>query len=178
MTLRQQLERIYDAYAELLFQYFRARTHSSEEARELLQDFFVKLSPNFRVNSGPTNPVQNEKAWLFAIARNLVIDRVRRSETRDRKTQKYGDELAATPLFADSPDPDLALLRENLSAALLDLPEPQRVVVYLKLIAGMTFSDIATSEGISLNTAISRYRYGIDKLQAILRPVYNEISEP
>lgn len=178
MTPRQQLERIYDTYAELLFQYFRARTRSGDEARELLQDFFVKLGWDRCVSSGPSDPVQNEKAWLFAIARNLVIDRVRRSETRDRKTQKYGDELAATSLFADSPDPDLAQLRENLSAALLDLPEPQRVVVYLKLIADMTFSEIATSESISPNTAISRYRYGIDKLQAILRPVYNEISEP
>lgn len=177
MTLRQQLERIYDTYADLLFQYFRARTRSQDYARELLQDLFAKLADNCSDSGIPEN-VQNEKAWIFAIARNLMIDRIRRRETRQRFTAEFGNEISHTNLFADASDPDTTQLREGLSAALLDLPEPQRVVVYLKLVAGMTFEEIATAEAISANTAVSRYRYATDKLQAALRPVYNEFTKP
>lgn len=177
MTARQHLERIYDTYAELLFQYFRARTRSDDDSHELLQDIFVNLGKH-RAKSGPTDQIHNEKAWLFAIARNLVIDRVRRRDTRHRITQDYVDELTTANLFAHSPDPDVAQLRSDLSTALHDLPEPQRVVVYLKLIASMTFSEIAIAETISSSTAVSRYRYGIEKLQRTLKPVYKEITEP
>jgi RNA polymerase sigma-70 factor (ECF subfamily) len=40
----------------------------------------------------------------------------------------------------------------------------------------MKFEEIADLLEISLNTAASRYRYGIDKLRQRLRPLYNEIK--
>ncbi|MCB1097645.1 MAG: sigma-70 family RNA polymerase sigma factor [Verrucomicrobiae bacterium] len=175
MTARQQLERIYDTYAEVLFQYFRARTRSCEQARDLLQDLFVRLGAGSAA-AALGDGVQNEKAWLFTIARNLVIDHARSADARQRKVHALENEMSATGFFAPSPDPDLARLREDLSAALLALPEPQRIVVYLRLIAGLTFEEIATAEEIPSNTAVSRYRYGIDKLQAALGPVYSEFS--
>jgi RNA polymerase sigma-70 factor (ECF subfamily) len=39
----------------------------------------------------------------------------------------------------------------------------------------MTFAEIAEALEIPANTAASRYRYGIDKLQALLRPLYEEL---
>ena len=47
--------------------------------------------------------------------------------------------------------------------------------MHLKLWEHMTFAEIATALGIPANTAASRYRYGIDKLQAHLRPLYEEL---
>ena len=61
-------------------------------------------------------------------------------------------------------------------AALGELPADQRAVVHLKLWAGQTFEEIAATLEIPLNTAASRYRYGLDKLRARLRPLYNEIK--
>ena len=40
----------------------------------------------------------------------------------------------------------------------------------------MTFEAIAETLGIPLNTAASRYRYGIDKLRERLRPLYEELK--
>ena len=40
----------------------------------------------------------------------------------------------------------------------------------------MTFAEIGGTIGISLNTAASRYRYGIDKLREALRPLYEEVQ--
>ncbi len=39
----------------------------------------------------------------------------------------------------------------------------------------MTFDAIADALDIPLNTAASRYRYGLDKLRTRLRPLYDEI---
>ena len=50
------------------------------------------------------------------------------------------------------------------------------MVVHLKLWEGLTFEQIAIALDIPLNTAASRYRYGLDKLRARLRPLYDEIK--
>ena len=62
-----------------------------------------------------------------------------------------------------------------MNAALGELPSEQRAVVHLKLWEGLTFEQIAESLGIPMNTAASRYRYGLDKLRQRLRPLYDEI---
>jgi RNA polymerase sigma-70 factor (ECF subfamily) len=56
------------------------------------------------------------------------------------------------------------------------LPAEQRAVAHLKLWEKLTFSDIAQTLEIPLNTAASRYRYGLDKLRDRLRPLYDEIK--
>ncbi|HWI56577.1 MAG TPA: sigma-70 family RNA polymerase sigma factor, partial [Bacillota bacterium] len=78
--------------------------------------------------------------------------------------------------FAASTDPDEAAFRTELSAALGELPPEQRAVVHLKLWEGLTFGQIAATLDIPPNTAASRYRYGLDKLRALLRPFYEEIK--
>jgi RNA polymerase sigma-70 factor (ECF subfamily) len=50
-------------------------------------------------------------------------------------------------------------------------------VVHLKLWEGLTFEEIAAALETSANTAASRYRYGIDKMRARLRPFYDEINQ-
>ena len=66
--------------------------------------------------------------------------------------------------------------RERLDEAFSQLPENQATVVQLKLWQGMTFAEIAEAQSISPNTAASQYRYGLNKLRALLRPVYDEIK--
>ena len=63
-----------------------------------------------------------------------------------------------------------------MAAALGELPPDQRAVVHLKLWEGLTFEAIAATLDLPLNTAASRYRYGLDKLRDHLRPLYEEIK--
>ena len=71
---------------------------------------------------------------------------------------------------------DLERAALRLAEALGGLPADQRAVVHLRLWEGLTFNQIAESLEIPLDTAASRYRYGIDKLRARLRPLYDEIK--
>lgn len=63
---------------------------------------------------------------------------------------------------------------ERIRDALLQLPYEQREAVVLHIHGAMKFKDIAGLQGTSVKTVLSRYRYGIDKLKAILK---SEVSK-
>jgi len=118
--------------------------------------------------------VRDARAFLIRFAHNAAIDLMRRRGAR----QKYHEQLAAEPaqLFAPTSDPDESAFRAALTGALGELPPEQRTVVHLKLWEGLTFEQIAAALDVPLNTAASRYRYGLDKLRGRLRPLYDEIK--
>ncbi len=118
--------------------------------------------------------VREERGFLLRMAHNAAIDLIRRHDARERNYAQLAREQIW--LFAKSPDPDEQLFREKLAAALGELPPDQRAVVHLKLWEKLTFEAIAETLEIPLNTAASRYRYGLDKLRDRLRPLYDEIK--
>ncbi len=162
------LETLYDAHAEALFAYALNLTRSETDARDLLQDQFHRLA-----RQPMSEAVRDARGWLLRSMHHLAIDRIRRRATRDRVADQWSKE--PPELFATHADPDEAAFRSGLAEALGELPEDQRSVVHLKLWEGLTFEAIARLLDIPPNTAASRYRYGIDKLRARLRPLYEEI---
>jgi RNA polymerase sigma-70 factor (ECF subfamily) len=64
---------------------------------------------------------------------------------------------------------------EIVTLALSKLPEDQREVVTLKLWGGLTFQEIATAMGISINTVAGRYRYALGALQKQLAPLKEDL---
>ena len=48
------------------------------------------------------------------------------------------------------------------------MPEEQREVVLLRLKSGLKFRDIAKLQQTSINTVLSRYRYGLERLRSLL----------
>lgn len=164
------LEQIYDEHAQALFGYLLNFTRNEADTRDVLQDVFRKLAATPSLLNGADTP----RAFLIRLARNAAVDLTRRRSARDRKYERLAEE---TSQFAPSDNPDEAAFREHLSQSLSELPEDQRSVVHLKLWEKMTFDGIAIALDISPNTAASRYRYGIDKLRTLLRPLYAEINE-
>lgn len=162
-------ERLYDEHAQALFAFLLNLTRHEADTRDLLQEVFVKLANRPALLEG----VRDERAFLLRLAHNLAIDLIRRRGTRENYYGQLAGEPA--PVFAPAADPDDQTFREALAAALGDLPPDQRAVVHLKLWEGLTFERIADLIGIPINTAASRYRYGIDKLRERLRPLYDEI---
>ena len=163
------IERLYDEHAQALFAFLLNFTRHEADTHDLLQELFIKLAKRPELLDG----VRDERAFLLRLAHNLAIDLIRRRGTRE----KNYEQLAREPLavFAPTDAPDEGAFREALAAALGELPAEQREVVHLKLWEGLTFEQIAELLGIPLNTAASRYRYGLDKLRARLRPLYDEI---
>ncbi|HAB19669.1 MAG TPA: RNA polymerase sigma factor [Verrucomicrobiota bacterium] len=163
------LERLYDAHADALFAFLLNLTRDEADTRDTLQEVFLKLARRPEMLGG----VRDVRGFLLRLAHNGAIDLIRRRDSRNRTREALAGEAPA--LFVDTPDPDDAEFRTELASALGELPPDQRAVVHLKLWEGLTFERIAEALEIPLNTAASRYRYGIDKLRTRLRPLYDEI---
>ncbi len=164
-----ELERLYDEHAQALFAFLLNLTRNEDETRETLQEVFIKLARDSSLLAG----ARDVRAFLLRLANNTAIDLMRRRGARQKYHHQFGAEHVG--VFAATSDPDEAVFRAGLTAALGQLPPEQRAVVHLKLWEGMTFEGIAEALEISPNTAASRYRYGLDKLRDLLRPLYEEI---
>ena len=163
------LRQLYDEHARALFAFLLNLTRSEADARDVLQELFLKLIARPERLGG----VREARAFLIRLAHHLAIDAHRRRSTHAALVERAAAEPVA--LFAADSDPDQDAFRTALAAALADIPEEQRAVVHLKLWEQMTFAEIAAALDIPANTAASRYRYGLDKLQALLRPLYDEL---
>jgi len=161
------LEAIYDRHAQAIFAFALSLTRSEAEAKDVLQEIFCRIARRPEILAR----AREERALLLRMTYHRIVD-----ESRSREARKRRAEAAAPALFAPAPNPDENLFQRELERALDGLPEEQRAVVHLKLWGGLTFDAIAAALGIPPNTAASRYRYGLDKLRASLRPLYEEIQ--
>jgi RNA polymerase sigma-70 factor (ECF subfamily) len=164
------LEQLYDGHAQALFAFLLNLTRNESDTRDVLQELFIKVARQPDLLNG----VRDERAFLLRLAHNRAVDLMRRRGTREKNYEQLAADSAAA--FATSDDPDEQEFREALSAALGELPPDQRAVIHLKLWGGLTFEAIAEALDLPLNTAASRYRYGLDKLRDRLRPLYEEIK--
>jgi RNA polymerase sigma-70 factor (ECF subfamily) len=170
MAASPDIARLYDDHAGSLFAFLLNLLRSEADTFDVLQELFLKLGRRPALLRG----ARDERAFLLRLAHNAAIDLIRCQKTRQRNYDQLARESLA--LFAESADPDEQVFREKLAEALGVLPADQRVVVHLKLWEKLTFDAIAEILEIPLNTAASRYRYGLDKLRERLRPIYDEIK--
>lgn len=162
------LERAYTDHAGSVYAFALSLTRAEGEAREVLQEVFVKLA---RVAGSAR--IHDLRAYLLGITHRCVVDQHRRDGARQRTAERMTAQ--SSDWFAPTHDADATAFRQALTAALADLPDDQRAVVHLKLWESHTFAEIAALLDIPPNTAASRYRYGVEKLRAALLPLYEEI---
>jgi RNA polymerase sigma-70 factor (ECF subfamily) len=170
MSLERELARLYDDHAPALFAFLLNLTRSEADTHDVLQDLFVKLARQPDL----LRAIRDERSFLLRLAHNAAIDLMRRRTSRAQRNESFSAETSSA--FAPTVDPDEQAFRNALAEALGELPPDQRAVVHLKLWAGLTFEEIAETLEIPLNTAASRYRYGLDKMRARLRPLYEELK--
>jgi RNA polymerase sigma-70 factor (ECF subfamily) len=157
-----------------LYNFALRNLRSPSAAEEVVQDAFLRVvqgSADFREASRFT-------AWLYAIARNLCIDFLRKRAHRqhrslDEPTAELGD---GAPLVERTSDGRAGVERAALSkeirlrllSAIDQLPEQQREVFLLREISNLPFKEIAEVVGAPENTVKSRMRYALERLQAAL----------
>ena len=148
---------LYDALAPEIFAAALWRTGSRADASDVVQEVFVKLAQSPALLRG----VRHAKRYVLTMAHRSAIDR-----TRARRPDAPIDD--ALLVHADL-DADRSLDASRATAALRELPDPQREAIYLHHFAGMSFREVAKITGVPTFTAASRYRLGIARLRAKLR---------
>ncbi len=155
-------EELYERHGEGLYRYLLFKLGSAEDAEDVLQECFCRFARydlRWRL-------VRNVRAFVFRVARNEADRSLRRKLGRrvGERMIASGAALGFAAVIAAPEEPALALLLRRAG----ELPAEQREAVYLKVFDGLTFKEIASVSGVSVNTAASRYRYGIDKLRGAL----------
>jgi RNA polymerase sigma factor (sigma-70 family) len=138
------------AHRAALLRYFIARRVPPDEAEDILQDLVVKLA------SHASGPVAEPRAYLYRMAENLLLDRIRSDGRRRGREQAWVAAQAGATLETDArPSPEQALIaRQRLalvSAALATLPERTLSVFRRYRIDGVPQRQIAAETGISLS---------------------------
>lgn len=104
--------------------------------------------------------------WIFAIARNKRIDRIR----RETKPDLDPEEPSLQPSAPEAADDDLlhGQRKTAIAAALAELPEEQRIVIEYSFMKGLSHGEIAEQLGLPLGTVKSRIRLAFGRLRTEL----------
>ena len=125
--------------------FLKNRAGSTDEADDLMQEVFLKALHQGKEFCA----IENARAWLFQVARNLLIDRLRL--TKDL-VPLPDDLLAETSLETEPVD----LLSQCLPRVLTELSAEDSEAIILCDIEGMTQKAYAERLGLPLATAKSR----------------------
>jgi RNA polymerase sigma-70 factor (ECF subfamily) len=157
---RAALEALYARYARPVFGLALRRLGDRGRAEDAVQETFVSIwraAKTYRPERGPGAP------WLYAVARNAIVDRRRAqgpvpAEPVDEPSDDAGpDERAEASWTA-----------WRVHRALVELPEQERKLIELAYWGGLSQSEIADFVGIPLGTVKTRTRSALSRLADVL----------
>ncbi len=155
--------RIYEKYRDGLLKVAAALLNDRSGVEDVLHDVFVA----FAQTTGRFRLQGSLKGYLAICVANRARD-----VNRTRLRHAAGGVDHAEVHRPDDAEPEREASRRELAvklaAALAELSEEQREVIVLHLQGKLPFREIARRREISINTALSRYRYGLEKLRSVL----------
>lgn len=144
--LRARAAAVADLFREhnqTLVRFLDARLHNEQEAREIAQEAYVRL-----LELGRTGAIGFLRAYLFKIAFNLAIDRI-----RSRNSRSLLDAAKLQPIenMFDAPLVERHVLAADelrmFSASLSELPETYRQALEMNRLEGLSTAEIARRMG-------------------------------
>ena len=151
---------LHDAHGRALFSYVARMTGDDALAQDIVQETLLKAWKH------PSILQQNNdstRAWLFTVARNMVID--------DRRSARFRRE-SATETLPDIPtldETDAVLDAWVISDVLLTLSELHRRAIVSAYYLGNSVAEIARQEDVPVGTIKSRLHYALAALRLSLQ---------
>jgi RNA polymerase sigma-70 factor (ECF subfamily) len=177
---------VFCKYRDRVQRFFESKGISTEEARDLTQDTFLRV---FRSEARLDNRAQLE-AWLFEIARNVRANALRAKATLKRaatmvsldEPDRERDPKEGTRPVPGSGEPDAltsVIMREQLRIlrqALSELPEQMRQCVRHRLKDELKYKEIAAVMKISIETVKTHLHQAKKRLRPLLEPHFGSID--
>jgi RNA polymerase sigma factor (sigma-70 family) len=166
----KSLELLFGQYLKPIYNFVCRYLGSSAEAEDITQEVFVKVWRNlkkYRYGS-------NFKTWIFCIARNTIIDFLRKKKDKPfcNFENESGENILLETLSDPAPLPPEVFEFNNLSSLLssaLDKLNPKdRLILFLHYNDHFTFREIAQTMAEPLNTVKSRHLRAISSLRKLL----------
>lgn len=140
---RHSLEALYRKYAEQLFYYLVKLSGSKELAEDLVQEAFIRATVSLEYSE-----VENAKAWLFKVARNVYLDEWRKRKRRERipflsRLLKEKEMTNPYGMPEEEAIKQAGILQMN--ELLKYLPERYRTILYLREYEEFTYKELQSS---------------------------------
>lgn len=152
---------IYESFYTPILRYI-SRLAGSEEAEDLTQEVFIKINQSMDSFRGDAKL----STWVYRIATNTVIDRMRRSKTSDRASKDLANEAVINGKVIDlNSQVARSEMNDCIRLVVNDLPEQYRMILLLKEFEGFKNAQISSILGISLDTVKIRLHRARAKLK-------------
>jgi RNA polymerase sigma-70 factor (ECF subfamily) len=161
---RQAQHRIYNLYAQAMFNVCYRIVNQQEEAEDVLQEAFVKMFKQI-------NTFREEAsfgAWFKRVVINCALNHVKQRQRLEIKVEKFKNEND-TPIFEEDEEsnlPDFSV--SEIKSAMELLPEGYRIVFSLYLFEEFSHKEIADELGITESTSKSQLNRAKKKMREIL----------
>lgn len=163
------LDGLIERFEFRLFRYLLSLTGSRETAEDLFQETWIRVLERGRQYDGKSK----FETWLFAIARHLAIDLLRRKQPQSFAELTGAGEESQTQFLASGERSAFESLAqreegERLGAALANLPGSYREVLVLRFQEELALEEIAGVVQAPLSTVKSRLYRGLDAMRELL----------
>jgi RNA polymerase sigma-70 factor (ECF subfamily) len=157
---REAFELLYQRYVRSMLGLALRRLRDRQRAEDAVQETFAAVwrsAASYRPERGAAAP------WLYAVARNAIIDRLR---ARNEPAAEAPDLPSSEPGPADRAES--SFLAWRVHRALEELPPKEREVIELAYWSGMSQSEVAEYLHIPLGTVKTRTRSALSRLADVL----------
>ncbi len=152
----------YDTYGNDIFRFCLSRIKNRDQALDLTQETFIRAWQYLEKG----NSVENMRAFLYRVARNLIVDTTRRHTDLSLDMILDEGELGAAHATIDNP-----VLRDDMShvlQALELLSHENRDLITLRYLDGLSIQEIAHMTGKEPNTVSVRIKRILAQLRIFL----------
>jgi len=164
----EKMEQLIELYQHRLFRYLLFLTGSRDLAQDLFQETWLRVLERGSQYSGRSR----FETWMFAIARNLMIDQTRKRTTVSLDEATDPDKDRPLEIAADIPSPfdhfQSGEQAARVGHALLTLHPLYREVLVLRFHEEMSLEEIAQVSSAPLSTVKSRLYRGMAALKPVL----------
>lgn len=153
-------ERIIDKYGKRVYGFVYRLLSNEHSAQDITQETFIRAYEKLKA----FNLGKNFPAWLFAIAKNISFNYIK----KNKRTALYTfsediDSFDEDNFSSDSNNPEQLLHKKQYTGQIISviegMPEKYRVLIYLKYVDELSYREISQKLGIPIDTVESRLYY-------------------
>jgi len=165
----RSLEMLIQRYLTIIYGFVFKYLKDRDEADEVTQKTFIKVWENLT----SFRPDLKFKPWLFAIAKNNALDFLKKKRPLNFSELAHAEDADFAATLKDDKSSALETIEgmeriQTLELAIAGLPDNYRVTLDLRYDQDLKFREIADMMHVSLNTAKTWHRRGIERLKKIL----------
>jgi len=158
-----------------LTQYLRHNWRDRDEVADLVQEIYMRIYEAASKEFPKPTKSNSTRAFAFAIAHNLLVDRLRREKIISIEAV---DDLDVLGIAADAPGPEAQIAARDelrqLQRAIDRLPARARAAFVFHQVDGLSVREIAARMAIAERTVVGHLNEGLRMIANIL---YSEVSE-